>query len=108
MLALLQVPRAMQVVILLVQDVIAFKLSLLSELGLLPPVPLPQLPIIHYNVCLHSSLSLTKMQRDQQLRMFWAATSVADAEMLMVLEVFSQLKTSSPRKNWANAADDDH
>lgn len=96
----------MQVVILLVQDMIAFKLSLLSALGLL--VLLLQLPIIHYNVYLRSSLSLTKMQRDQQLRMFWAATSVTDVEVLMALEVFSQLKINILRKNWANAADDDH
>lgn len=96
MLALLQVARAMQVVILLVQDMIAFKLSLLSALGLL--VLLPQLPIIHYNVYLHSSLSLTKMQRDQQLRMFWAATSVTDVEVLMVLEVFTVENQHSQEK----------
>lgn len=38
------------------------------------------------------------MQRDQQLRMFWAATSVTDVEVLMVLEVFTVENQHSQEK----------
>lgn len=91
MLALLPVVRAIAVVMLLVKDMIAFKLSLLSVLLLLLLVLLLQLPIIYYYY-LYTSLSLRKIKQYQNrkcpFRLLSALSGCEDVDALTGIKVF--------------------